>query len=162
MMNIKKCFRCGASKPLSEFYRHPKMADGRLGKCKDCTRADVNNNRQEKNDYYAAFDRARANLPHRVAARKAYAKTDRGRMVTKAAKKRWIAMHPAIRAAHVITGNAIRDKRLIKGPCEVCGTTIRVQAHHDDYTKPMDVRWLCVKHHNEHHKAQRSNYLETT
>lgn len=40
---------------------------------------------------------------------------------------------------------------LIKQPCEVCNTENDVQAHHDDYTKPLDVRWLCRKHHNEHH-----------
>lgn len=45
----------------------------------------------------------------------------------------------------------IRSGRLIKQPCEVCGSKI-VEAHHDDYEKPLDVRWLCKKHHAEHHK----------
>lgn len=49
------------------------------------------------------------------------------------------------------TGNAIRNGMLIKQPCEVCGTTENIEAHHDDYTKPYDIRWLCRKHHNEHH-----------
>lgn len=31
-------------------------------------------------------------------------------------------------------------------PCEACGAE-EVQAHHDDYTRPLDVRWLCGKHH---------------
>lgn len=35
----KTCFKCGASKARSEFYKHPKMADGLLGKCKSCTRS---------------------------------------------------------------------------------------------------------------------------
>ena len=41
---------------------------------------------------------------------------------------------------------------LVKKPCEICGTESDVQAHHDDYKKPLGVRWLCRTHHNEYHK----------
>ena len=42
---------------------------------------------------------------------------------------------------------------MVKKPCEICGAT-KVDAHHDDYTKPSEVRWLCRKHHNEHHRKK--------
>lgn len=46
---------------------------------------------------------------------------------------------------------AVRDGRLTKKPCEVCGTEEKVEAHHEDYSKPLDVMWLCFKHHRERH-----------
>ncbi len=49
------------------------------------------------------------------------------------------------------TWKKINNGTLIKQPCEVCQTTDKVEAHHDDYFKPLDVRWLCKKHHKEHH-----------
>jgi len=45
----------------------------------------------------------------------------------------------------------IKSGRLIRGDCEVCGCK-KVDAHHDDYDKPIDVRWLCRKHHLELHR----------
>ena len=37
--------------------------------------------------------------------------------------------------------------------CEACGATRNIDAHHDDYTKPFDVRWLCKSCHKRHHLA---------
>jgi hypothetical protein len=45
-----------------------------------------------------------------------------------------------------------------KMPCEVCGEA-RSEQHHDDYDKPLEVRWLCHKHHAEHHKIKRRSAL---
>ena len=49
------------------------------------------------------------------------------------------------------THAALRQGILLYGPCEVCGE-INAQAHHDDYSKPLEIRWLCSWHHAEHHK----------
>ena len=46
--------------------------------------------------------------------------------------------------------NAVRDGRLEKQDCEVCGD--KAEAHHEDYSKPLEVLWLCKKHHMEKHK----------
>lgn len=46
---------------------------------------------------------------------------------------------------------AVQQGQLIKEPCEVCGD-VNSEAHHDDYDKPLEVRWLCRKHHNELHR----------
>lgn len=69
-------------------------------------------------------------------------------------KKGWAARNPEKRAAHVAVGNALRYGKLVKGPCEKESTGEcrgRVQAHHDDCSKPLEVRWMCVGHHNEEH-----------
>lgn len=50
------------------------------------------------------------------------------------------------------TRTAISNGTVVKLPCEVCGAT-KVEAHHDDYNKPLDVKWLCRKHHVELHKT---------
>ena len=51
---------------------------------------------------------------------------------------------------HVKVFRAVRKGLLTKRPCEVCGA-VKVDAHHDDYTKPLEVRWLCREHHMAHH-----------
>ena len=45
---------------------------------------------------------------------------------------------------------AIRRGELRRKPCEVCGNR-KSHGHHDDYSKPLTVRWLCAKHHQQHH-----------
>lgn len=52
--------------------------------------------------------------------------------------------------AHAHVGAALKNGKLFKNPCEVCCTT-EVEAHHDDYSKQLNVRWLCKKHHSEVH-----------
>lgn len=51
-------------------------------------------------------------------------------------------------AAHWLVQSAIEQGRLLKQPCSECGATGRIHAHHEDYTKPLDIIWLCGKCHN--------------
>ncbi len=46
--------------------------------------------------------------------------------------------------------HAITDKKIIRLSCEVCG--MKAEAHHNNYDKPLEVKWLCFKHHREYHK----------
>ena len=54
------------------------------------------------------------------------------------------------RKAREILNHYLRDKHLEKQPCEICGK--KAEAHHDDYDKPLEVRWLCFEHHREWHR----------
>lgn len=44
-------------------------------------------------------------------------------------------------------------------PCENCGSTINIEKHHDDYNKPEDVRFLCIKCHRSWHKTNKPIYF---
>ena len=55
---------------------------------------------------------------------------------------------------------AVKSGRLEKEPCLICGDFI-VHGHHENYEKPLDVLWLCPKHHRIRHKAIRSGYAKT-
>lgn len=49
---------------------------------------------------------------------------------------------------------AIRKGVVKRQPCESCGTSERVHAHHDDYSKPLDVWWLCYLCHKVEHPVE--------
>lgn len=58
--------------------------------------------------------------------------------------------NPEARLAHQAVQSAIRNGTLEKMPCIVCGA-VPAHAHHDDYSKPLEVIWLCHQHHMDHH-----------
>lgn len=138
VVGSKRCFKCGKVKPLNEFYRHPMMGDGRLGKCKACTKIDVAVNRLANIDRVRAYDRKRAKHPERAAA-------------TAAVVKAWRAEDRRRTAAHNAVARALRSGRLVRKPCERCGSE-KSGAHHEDYDKKLDVTWLCQRHHKQRHK----------
>jgi hypothetical protein len=51
------------------------------------------------------------------------------------------------REAHRKVGEAVRSGKLNPLPCQQCGNAERVQGHHRDYTKPLEVIWFCGRHH---------------
>jgi len=150
---VKQCFRCKEKKPLFEFYAHPRMRDGRLGKCISCTKQDMKNLRTgPSRDRILAYDRARGSLPQRVSAREEYAQTERGRERQAAGVKAWAERNPEKKRAHTAVGNAIRDGKLFRpSSCEKCGAKCKPHGHHDDYSNLLDVRWLCVRCHADLH-----------
>lgn len=58
---------------------------------------------------------------------------------------------PERRRANILVGCALAKGELVRQSCEVCGSRHYVEAHHDDYARPLDVRWLCKSHHRKHH-----------
>ena len=138
-MGDKTCTKCHKTKPLSDFGKRKASPDGLFAFCKLCRNASI---RKRNNENPAARE------TYRNATRK-YCK-DRPRYYRNQLRslmknpKRFMASH----AVHF----AKQCGELIPEPCEVCGEE-KVQAHHDCYKQKnwLNVRWLCSKHHGEHH-----------
>lgn len=130
------CRVCGEDKTADDFYHRQIRKCGEIGECKDCTKARVRH-RARTNPQVQEYDRERSKLPHR-------------RENSRRVAQRWNEKNPAAYKAHYLVSNAIRDGRLEKEPCVFCGAD-KVHAHHRDYTKPLDVVWLCPKCHHRLH-----------
>lgn len=72
--------------------------------------------------------------------------------VNKSKNAAYRAANPEKNRAHKIVERAVIAGRLIKTSCERCGASYLVHAHHDDYSKPLEVTWLCPTHHRERHR----------
>lgn len=144
------CKLCGATSDTAEFYK------GVNCRCKECHKQQVRLNRREKSEQYRLYEKMRFKRDaYRSEANKAYAKTPQGKAAHAAAVKRRNRLSPEKRAANVILGNAVRDGRIIKpAECSRCGDTPprrHLHGHHADYSKPLDVEWICVACHGQEH-----------
>lgn len=138
---MRKCFKCGIEKELSEFYRHPQMKEGRYNKCKECAKRDSNQHREKNIDKYRKYDRERAKLPKR-----------KKKMIQGTKRRR--KDKPLAYLAQCIVGNALRSKKITKPKeCSICGIVpLRLFGHHEDYYKPLEVIWMCQPCHSKRHK----------
>jgi hypothetical protein len=124
------CQACLTHKPEGDFYA------SKRNRCKECTKKSAKAYRLAKLDHCRAYDKMRASMPHRKA-------------LAKQVQEKWRTDYPNRRAANVALGNAIRNGRVKKQPCWVCGG--KAVAHHPDYSRPLDVVWLCQPHHKQAH-----------
>lgn len=134
----KTCNRCGVSKPLGEFYRNHGTRDGYLNQCKTCKLEWEAERRKHPITGEAMRKRYRK-----------FSKLPEQRWMHDEATRRQRRRYPEKYKARTAAMNAVRDGRLQRQPCEVCGSF--AQAHHDDYSKPLEVRWFCFRHHKEVH-----------
>lgn len=126
------CGTCGKDKDVSMFYESNRW------KCKECVKAGVSANYAARREQYAEYERKRFMDRDRRAKAVEY-------------QRRRRALNREKYVANSAVGSAIRDGRIVRLPCEVCGS-LKSEAHiHDDYSRPLDVRWLCRKHHLEIH-----------
>lgn len=136
---MKKCFKCNKKLSLTHFYKHAQMKDGYLNKCKDCAKSDVIMNRLNKLNYYRKYDIERA-------------KTEKRITLNRTIVRNYRTKHPERLRANNAIQRAKSKGKLKSQPCQKCGQVSNVHAHHDDYSKPLDIIWLCSVHHKARHK----------
>ena len=144
MDSSKECFKCKTIKPLEEFYKHSKMADGHVNKCKECNKNDVTSHRNKNLEKVREYDRARGKIPERIKAQVEI-------------NKAWRAEDSRRVVAHSAVSRAIREGRLDRNPCVRCGEAKSV-AHHEDYDKSLEVMWLCQPCHKQRHKELKAEF----
>lgn len=137
-------------KSPADFYESNKST------CSECLRARAIAYRRANLEQVKEYDRNRPNHAERVELNK-----ERYRRVVASPESRkayfehqklWRFRNTPKRKAHIEVGNALRSGKLIRQPCERCGAEENIHAHHEDYSRPLDVNWLCVPCHAQRHR----------
>ncbi len=129
----KTCGHCRKLKSLNEFSKDSNTKDGRDNDCKECSSI-----RSKK--YYLD------NLEKQRIRKRNYYKTDTGKLNAYKNNKSMFNKHHTKYRARQKLCYAVKTGKLIRKPCEICGEK-KTQGHHEDYLKPLSVRWLCDLHH---------------
>ncbi len=149
---MKACTKCFEMKPLSEYTLRSEGCY--RGPCKVCLRA-----------YHRQFQVKPAQVARRKVYRSehnemfnernsTYRRRHRKECNERLAKRR--KQVPGMVKAHNAVTRAVAKGSLTKEPCTVCRNP-KAQAHHEDYSKPLEVIWLCALHHKLHHLRKDTN-----
>jgi hypothetical protein len=97
---------------------------------------------------------ARSDEGRKAAAEQArkWRKTEVGKAAMERYQERYRIEKPERLKARDAVNNAVKAGKLSKQPCAVCGSSARIHGHHEDYSKPLEVIWLCPVHHKERHR----------
>ncbi len=136
-METKKCSECGRELPISEFNKKRRSRDGLQDRCRECfSRYNKERYASTRENTREAVRRYRSENPENVLA-------TRLRMCEK---------NPTRKNSYHAVEEALRCGILTKPhTCSGCGcpdTEHRIEAHHHDYSKPLDVIWLCTPCHS--------------
>lgn len=149
---MKRCSKCGDEKLFEEFCVDRSKKDGREGQCRLC--------RKQYRLEHVERDKARQKLYHQINGwkKRPYVSVkkpltpqeiERRAEVAREARRRQ-RKTKAYKSRRAVR-KAIKWGRLKRMPCEVCGEQ-NTHAHHDDHSKPLEVRFLCRIHHEELHR----------
>ncbi len=152
---VKKiCSKCLTEKPFADFYKASAHKDGLRYHCKVCMNKASMAYKALNRDAIAKSLRAwRKKNPNSTNAAYLRYRIKNVRQHT-ARNELFKKNNPLIAVAWRAVERAKRNGQLVAGPCAVCGETSRTQAHHDDYSRPLDVTWLCQQCHSDEHRLR--------
>jgi len=171
----KACSKCGRVLPLSEFSRRSDRNNARSSACRACRRRRGRIYRRKYRDLINLRNRLRRRRNVLLARMKHQDWRDANRQrlrrqscLYRAAHKARIAAYNADywrrnrekRSAYVAVRAALIMGDLVRRPCEIClslglpSSRRTTHAHHEDYDRPLDVRWLCPQHHQRLHAGR--------
>lgn len=159
------CNKCGQDKAEDRFeYR--KVRGKHRKTCKDCKNESSRTSYSKKSREIAEKRKIvrNTNLDELNAkARQRYWK-NRGELLKKARErigyknrpsdsfKAWRIRNKEKCAAHQSVSRALKNGKMLKADkCALCGKGEKLNAHHNDYTKPLDITWLCIPCHKKVH-----------
>lgn len=158
---LKRCPYCLMVKAVSEFSRDRSRPDGLSRNCRECDHRRSKQRRLRDGDLLRVRERRRysADPDRQRKAAAEYRRSERGKRLNKLAVQRYRARNAEKYAAHLEVRKALAAGILSKPSCcelaHLAGCSGRLEAHHHDYSRPLDVRWLCVSHHqSRHHKPR--------
>lgn len=133
MKTSKHCYGCGTDKPVSEFYKCSSHSDGLSSPCKSCD--------DKRRRTWGRQNRTRQKRIQQRSIEKNYSKIlERNRAWSLANPEKVRTRSLVYRA--VVAGRLVRPKS-----CSRCGKRTKVEGHHEDYSKPLEVTWVCRSCH---------------
>lgn len=145
---MKTCTKCKKDLPESEFYAKPNSPDGLFYSCKKCqskkgkeywSKPEVKSRRKEWKKTYIEPASSKD-------ARKNWRRNNKEKVC--AQSKAWRDKNRDKVKAYGILSQAIKMGRVVKPKqCSQCPNTGRIEGHHEDYNKPLEVEWLCRECH---------------
>ena len=141
---MKRCTKCKFEKSEKDFGKDKWAKDGLRSWCKSC-----------KKEADRVYEQKKARKESRNQRNKKYFQTKVGKEVRKKADARYQKANPEKVKARSAVAYALKTGRLFKQPCH-CSKT-KAGAHHEDYSKPLNVIWLCPKHHAELKKSNKKS-----
>ena len=147
----KACSKCGETRLAAEFYRNDAMRSGLDSHCKACRVAASAQYFRENKDECLEKSRQR-HREQKSRKERSRQPPSRDRQKRAEYQRRYRTEHTERSRARRMVMTAIANGTLTPKPCERCSFALGVQAHHEDYSKPLDVVWLCTKCHGVRHR----------
>ena len=141
------CKKCRTEKPLEEFGKNPGMASGRISSCKACRKVYLEQYMAENRERVLRVRRDR--WPNRRITETELEKIKRHNSLRVNTRGKY----PEKEAARSLLAHAVRDGKIDRhNYCERCAIACVPHGHHEDYSKPLDVMWLCSECHGARHR----------